>query len=634
MPVSSGRRRVVAPRPRVWRRAVPRQPAASRGEARRLRAAASECVFLRRPAAAVTPPAAAPWLASAALRCAVPRRPALVPAFPAGPLHCPALALGSAVPRRPALEFPAGALRRHFAAPAPPAPRRRTGFPSKAAQTRPRQWMGWRSSPRMARPKACRVATSSLDRSAANLVCRPWQGNQTSRRWRRPTPRGCPETTPARRPDLPRQPGRRRPQNASSNTRPISFERSFGPPSAAKTTPLWRDYVRATGPVQRNLRPCLTVSRGEKALCLQKSLIPSGAKASRGARAQTQPRRRALLHHLAAEAEQRRRPPPGRGRGLAGRLDQGRRLDQPAEVLLVQVAPRDRLHGALQLREGELARHQLEYDRTVFELGAQPRDGGGEDAAVIEAHRLSQPGHGLPRQRGLAAVAARLLDQTGLIEELVAVERLLFVPRAAAEREARTHALAAAERARGRGLGGTARPILEQRQDNLVEDLRPLIAPIFPREEAIPWFEPGAGRAQGGEILRHAREREITDRDHVGAGIARPRVAAAIAEGVKLLHIADRKAGLRLDPRPQPDFEGAVRERIERPERQPRARLARGAVAGHENGGLLVLHRDDRGGEPDLDRRERGVGHGGSVASALDVARVNMPSNGPRRACL
>jgi hypothetical protein len=28
---------------------------------------------------------------------------------------------------------------------------------------------------------------------------------------------------------LPRQPGRRRPQNASSNTRPISFERSFGP---------------------------------------------------------------------------------------------------------------------------------------------------------------------------------------------------------------------------------------------------------------------------------------------------------------------------------------------------------------------------------------------------------------------
>src|SRR6516165_2780200 len=517
--------------------------------------------------------------------------------------------------------------------------------------------MGRRSSPRMARPKACRVATSSLDRSAANLVCRLWKLNQTSRRWRRPTPRGRPETTPARRPDLPRQPGRRRPQIASSNTRPISCYRSFGPPIPRKDNAAAAGLCpcNVPGPAEletvlngQPIRRARARKRGSCRLCFaqfwksrrtkapfqpypasddERGSMTMSAEASRGARAQTQPRRRALLHHLAAEAEQRRRPPPGRGRGLAGRLDQGRRLNQAAEVLLVQVAPRDRLHGALQLGESELARHQLEYDRTVFELGAQPRDGGGEDAAVIEAHSLAQPRHGLPRQRGFAAVAARLLDQTGLIEELVAVERLLFVPRAAAEREARTHALAAAERARGRGLGGTARPILEQRQDNLVEDLRPLIAPIFPREEAIPWFESGAGRAQGGEILRHAREREIADRDHVGAGIARPRVAAAIAEGVQLLHIADRKAGLRLDPRPQPDFEGAVRERIERPERQRRARLARGAVAGHENGRLLVLHRHDRGGEPDLDRRERGVGHGGSVASALDVARANMPSN-------
>src|SRR6266446_160976 len=62
-----------------------------------------------------------------------------------------------------------------------------------------------------------------------------------------------------------------------------------------------------------------------------------------------------------------------------------------------------------------------------------------------------------------------------------------------------------------------------------------------------------------------------------------------------------------------------MRERVERPERQPRAGLALGAVAGHENGRLLALHRHDRGGEPDLDRRERGFGHGGSVARALDV---------------
>src|SRR5262249_6367324 len=263
-------------------------------------AAASGCVFPRRPPAAVTSPAGAPRPGSAALRCAAPRRPALAPALAAEALRSAALepaaprrraeapaflagaprsaALDSAVPRRPALApaAPAGAPRLHFAAPAPPAPWRRVSFPSRAAQARPRQWMGRRSSPRMARPKACRVATSSLDRSAANLVCRPWPGNQKSRCWRRPTPRGRPETTPARRPDLPRQPGRRRPQNANSNTRPISCYRSFGPPSRAKTTPLWRDYVRATGPVQRNLRPCLTVGQREEPV-LEKEVVAGSA---------------------------------------------------------------------------------------------------------------------------------------------------------------------------------------------------------------------------------------------------------------------------------------------------------------------------------------------------------------------
>src|SRR5262249_24983844 len=460
---------------------------------------------------------------------------------------------------------------------------------------------------------ACRAATSSFDRAATTLAGgRRRQGDRRFPCWRRATPRGRPETTPARRPDLPRQPGSRTPRNANSNTRPISFDRSFGPPSGAKTTPLWRDYVRAREMVPRKMKPCLTVGRGEKGGSCKRDGSPG---ALRGARGQRQAGRRALLHDLGAEAEQRRRPPPGRGRGLAGRLDQGRGFNQAAEVLLVQVAPRDRLHRALQLGEGELARHQLEYDGTVFELGAQPRDRGGEDAAVIGAHGLGPPGDGLPRQRGFAAVAARFLDQTGLVDELVAVKHLLLVPWTAAKREAQAHALAAAERARRRGFGRAARPILEQRQDDLVEDVRPLLPPVFPREEAIPGFESGAGGAQGGEVIRHASEREIADRDDVGAGIPRPRVAAAIVEGVELLHIPDRKAGLGLDPGSQPDFEGAVRERVERPERQPRAGLALGGVAGHENGRLLALHRHDRGGEPDLDRGERGFGHGGRVAS-------------------
>src|SRR5262249_39407959 len=89
--------------------------------------------------------------------------------------------------------------------------------------------------------------------------------------------------------------------------------------------------------------------------------------------------------------------------------------------------------------------------------------------------------------------------------------------------------------------------------------------------------------------------------------------------GVQLLHVADRQRGLRLDPGAQADLEGAVRQRIERTERQPgahvgRVRRAFGTLAGHEDRRLLLLHRHDRGGEPDLDRGERGVGHGGSVA--------------------
>ena len=47
----------------------------------------------------------------------------------------------------------------------------------------------------------------------------------------------------------------------------------------------------------------------------------------------------------------------------------------------------------------------------------------------------------------------------------------------------------------------------------------------------------------------HARQREIADRDHVRAGVVRPRVAAAVAEGVELLDIADVERGLRRRPR-------------------------------------------------------------------------------------
>src|SRR5438477_5752306 len=79
-----------------------------------------------------------------------------------------------------------------------------------------------------------------------------------------------------------------------------------------------------------------------------------------------QSRRRALLKHLAAEAEQRRGPAALLLHGVAGRLDQGAAFDQAAEVLLMQVAARDRLDGPLQLGQSEFRRHQLEDDRAVF----------------------------------------------------------------------------------------------------------------------------------------------------------------------------------------------------------------------------------------------------------------------------
>ena len=106
--------------------------------------------------------------------------------------------------------------------------------------------------------------------------------------------------------------------------------------------------------------------------------------------ADAQPGRGPLLQDLAAETEESGRAAAGCGRGISSRLDQGTGLDQAAEILLVQMAAGDCLDGGLQLGEGELARHQLEDHRPVFELRAQPRDRGRKNAAVVESHRLAE----------------------------------------------------------------------------------------------------------------------------------------------------------------------------------------------------------------------------------------------------
>ena len=111
-------------------------------------------------------------------------------------------------------------------------------------------------------------------------------------------------------------------------------------------------------------------------------------------------------------------------------------------------------------------------------------------------------------------------------------------------------------------------------------------------------------------VLGQPRQREIADRDRVRAGVARPGVPAAVAEGVELLHVADRERGLLGGEGAQPNIEGAVRERIERARRQAHEVAAAGG--GDQDLRRLVLDRHDRGDEADLDGRAEFRGHGGS----------------------
>lgn len=87
--------------------------------------------------------------------------------------------------------------------------------------------------------------------------------------------------------------------------------------------------------------------------------------------------------------------------------------------------------------------------------------------------------------------------------------------------------------------------------------------------------------------------------------ITQLRMAAAIAESVELLDIAERYAGLFADPGAQADVERAMRQRIERARRQ--RRLA--AVApdiGNQNGRIIPDDRRDRRCQIDLDRQAAG----------------------------
>src|SRR5688572_29264026 len=77
-------------------------------------------------------------------------------------------------------------------------------------------------------------------------------------------------------------------------------------------------------------------------------------------------------HHLFAEPEQLGGAATGGLFEPPRRLEDAAILDQAAEILLVQAHAGERFHGALELEQRECLGQQLEHDRTVLQLAAQP----------------------------------------------------------------------------------------------------------------------------------------------------------------------------------------------------------------------------------------------------------------------
>src|SRR5215470_20184492 len=90
-----------------------------------------------------------------------------------------------------------------------------------------------------------------------------------------------------------------------------------------------------------------------------------------------------LEQHVAPEPEQLGGPTACLRRNVSAIFDQSLLVDQPAEILFVQSLSGERLDRALQLKQCEFRRHQLEYHGTVFDFGSKPRDAGRQNAAMV-----------------------------------------------------------------------------------------------------------------------------------------------------------------------------------------------------------------------------------------------------------
>src|SRR5690606_31055409 len=100
--------------------------------------------------------------------------------------------------------------------------------------------------------------------------------------------------------------------------------------------------------------------------------------ASQPRQRQLAPRNRPFLQHITPESEQLGRAPRTTRLHLAGLFHQILLFDQPAKILLVQVASGQGFDGLLQLQQRKTRWHELEHHRPVLDLGAQSRDAGGE----------------------------------------------------------------------------------------------------------------------------------------------------------------------------------------------------------------------------------------------------------------
>ena len=198
---------------------------------------------------------------------------------------------------------------------------------------------------------------------------------------------------------------------------------------------------------------------------------------------------------------------------------------------------------------------------------------------------------------GKVLVAGGFGGQTRLVQQLVAFQHPLLVPRRAVQGEGQPGP--------GPLAGVTLGPAPEGRGQNGVQQGGTTLTPVLPREEPRPGRPDGVWRVGVDGVGGQA---QIADRDDprgAGSDLGPGCVATLVAEGVELLDIAQLEPGLLGDEGPQTQLESAMALRIERAERQTGqggGDIGDGVMRPNgQHHGLAVADGDDHGRKPDDD---------------------------------